>query len=1520
MRLRSLLTKGIRQVAFSIIAAFFCVASAEAQEITAIDFNGDLLGKVIPDGKVVGFNNQLIGNVTADSLIINFEGKLIGGVVPQGIAIGKDAKPLGKVGNDGTVRLASGQIVGRVLPNGLVVNDYFDIMGAVIFPGLVYADDGTTIGRITGDGQFSNLQGQKIGLVTPDGYAYQSVGTDYLLVGRLISSKMVVSPQGEFIGSVVLGGQVSNFDSEIIGRIKANGYVYDEENQIIGHIVRTGYAFDNSGYYLGVVTYNGEVVNGDRLLGRVRADGNIVDLENNLIGYSIDFAATATDLSGKYIGRLMPEGNLARAKDISAMMGARGVVVGTDGLPQGRICATGPVFDYKGALRGHAVPGGSVIALNGTPIGYMVGKYAYDLSGRMLGAVLPSRGVFALNNTFLGMSGISGGLSTGSDKVQISPFGYVFDQEGNLKGNNIELSYFYGSSGSPIGVMGLNGNIVNVVGGRIGSINGNGYVFDAQNQLIGKNIETTFAVGADKDYLGNITAENLIISPSLNIVAKILPDRAVVKTDRKDTLNYVPREGEAFNSLIAKDIRGDFLGYTDIFGQVNNMSGIKIGRVVERGLVVDNNGAVIGSVLNFGAVVNNKCELSGVVNSRGDIQNYRGTYLGKALPNGYVISDNGATLGTINQSLPIIDVSGRVLGVSTSNGRVLSLDNSDLGCLDKEGHLYTAEGSLIGGRVSYTSAIDFSGKIIGYSILNGSIVDSSNQIVGYQQPNGNVNSSAGLPLGEMLEYKIAFNWDDVFIGRVLQNGTVVNNKQEVIGQVDFEGYILSENQKIGYALYDFYIYDKDKNIIGYINEDGEVTNFNNKNLGRIKRGFLIDSNEQVIGRGNRDYNIRDKSHLVIGELEFGGDVIGQEGNIVGQLGKAGEILNNKGEVIATAYPLQYYSKIASQSSKEMVFNEEGEFVGYLDENGNLVDSNGKIIGYVNKDGKIINKEGQEVGQRQTQQAVYDKEGNIIGRVNKEGLVVNADGKVVGRLTEAGDVVDANGNIIGGINRNWYEKAPQPTEKKSSPEEVSPALKLLESTGHRKSLGIALTPDGEYLGEIQEDKSVVNKDGKVVGYLMPDGLVIDDDGNLVGVEEVNSSSESGGAPENGGIFVPPGTFGDGGAYGTGTGSPGNLGPGGGYGPGERYDPMRQAALNAAMAERRKNITVGRISNGTRKEAFDGMQKDWTEQGIPKIISSWRVNMSEMILSDKPIPAVIARSIDSNNPAPITAFVERNVYAEEGRNVIIPAGSRLIGTLGGVTASTEATSESARVQISWERLIRPDGSLFVFQGLTADAQGRAGALGYVDQQLFKKYTLPVMTTSLTSATAYFMAPNDNESEYESPRQQAANDARQNFINEMNNIFDEILQDKSNIKPLTYIPAGTRIIVFPNTDLWLRNWENDQDASLQLEKPQVFIDDGEKAAEQEKKSREPTVKTVSSGGDVVYDSSMEDVESTKAPAPLVSDSKSKKQQTPGQAYIAPPPPPSTSSRGSGSSATSATGGADNSTSTNNGVPALF
>ncbi len=1505
---------------FGVVSVFVAVliSNVYAQEITAINFNGDILGKVIPDGKVVGFENQLVGHVTADSLIVNFDGKLIGGVVPQGIAIGNDALPIGKVGADGAVRMSSGQTVGRVLPNGLVVNDAYDIIGGVVFPGLVYSDEGKTVGRVTGDGRYTNLQGQKIGIVTPDGYAYRKAENDYILEGKLISSKMVVSLQGDFIGSVAPGGSVSDFDSNIIGKIKANGYAYNEIGNVIGKVVRTGYGFDDNGIYLGVITFNGEVVDGDNVIGKIRADNKIVDSNNKIIGYGIDIGATATDFKGRYLGRIVPEGKLSRHQNADSFIRARGMIVDALGTPIGQLNSTGPVFDYKGELKGHAISNGSVISLSGTSIGKMIGEKAFDLSGRQMGAVLQNKVVFSSDNKFVGVSGINSELNENNNKFIITPLGYVFNNDGTLVGNNLGLDYLYSPNGGAIATLGLDGNVADVSGSILGTLDAGGYVLGSQNQLIGKNINDLFTSAENGGFLGSLNAKNLLINTTFDVVAKILPDNSVVEASSGENVSYMPQVGRAWSGNIATDFRGYFLGYVDVFGKVNNINGANIGRITDRGNLVDNNGVVQGFLSEYGAVIDNECSFIGVYTPRGEVQNFRGTYLGRSLGNGFVVSDAGTILGYKVKTSPIIDFAGKVMGFIKSDGTVANTSNAKLGCVSANGYLKASDGKILGRKVIYTSAMNFDGDIIGRSVLDGSIVDKKNQIIAYQQPNGNINSTSGIPLGMVFEYKYAFDMENRFLGLVSLDGSVKDNSGVELGRVDFEGYVQNNNKKIGYALYDLYVYDNDNNVIGFIDSKGYVSDFNNQNIGKIERGFVIDKDDNVVGRGLRDYNIRDNTNLVLGYLRFDGKVVNEQMIEIGTLNKSGDILNRKKEVIAKAYPLQYYSKISAVIQKQKIYDKDGNFLGYADENNNLVDENSKTIGKVDENGNIIDESDEIIKSSAQGEKVYNKDGDMIGNVDANGVVTDRDGKIIGKLSDSGNVVDASGNIIGGIGINWYKKtAPaKKVEKSQDNENISPALKLLEDNQYKRSLGIALTPDGEYLGEIMEDNTVVDRKGKVIGKRMPDGLIIDDKGTLIGLEETeNKIKDKTKAKDiSGGIFVPPGTFGDGGAYGTGEGSPGNLGPGGGYGPGERYDPMRQAALNVAMQERRQNISVGKISSGVRKEAFDGMQKDWSEQGINKVISSWRVNLSEMILSDKPIPAVIARAIDSNNPAPITAFVERNVYAEEGRNVIIPAGSRLIGTLGGMGSSAEAVSEAARVQISWERLIRPDGSLFVFQGLTADAQGRGGALGYVDQQLFKKYTLPVLTTTLTSATSYLMAPDGSSSEGESPRQQAANDARQNFINEMNQVFDEILSDKSSIKALTYIPAGTRIIVFPNADLWLRSYELDKEESINKinKKPEVLIDDNKQNRNSGGAAGTTGGRQSSGSGDVVYDAG-EDVESAKKGTVLINDNP-KKKKTATQSYIVPPPPPPSSS--SSIPTSSAASKAENSES----IPALF
>ncbi|MBQ9235969.1 MAG: hypothetical protein IJ184_05860 [Alphaproteobacteria bacterium] len=1568
-----------RSLAFA-VGVFACVwaFATRAQEITAIDFEGNPLGKVIPDGKVVSFDNKILGNVTADSLILDSKGKIIGGVVPQGVAVGNDVRPLGKVGTDGSIRSSSGQILGKTLPNGLVVNEYYDILGQVIFPGLVYNDEGKIAGRVTGDGAYSGLNGKPIGVVTPDGYAYRKVGKDYILDGRLISSRMVVSTNGDFIGSVVPGGQVTDFNSEVIGYIKANEYVFDNQNTVIGRVVNTSYAFDDNGSYIGLVSYNGTVIKDNNTIGKIRADGRVISNSGAIVGIAAGFSATATDINGRYMGNLNPDGVIVKAGTKLGQLGARGNVFDSDGNLIGRLSASGPIYDYKGAFVGHAIKSGVVISIDGTTIGYMIGDDAYNLSGQMMGSVLKNKAVFAAGGEFVGICGIASSMDYKGSKINLSPLGYVTSSTGELIGHLQGIDVFYNSVGGKYAYLNLSGQVVGAKGDNMGHISGQRFVTNSADKLQAAAIAAIAAVNAQGTALGLLNQDNLLLNKSFQQSGKVLPDGSAAVAGNS---NYFPKIGQAYSAVLAQRFNGELLGYLNPSGQVVNLQGAKEGYALEQGLVSDNNGVIIGYLQDFSGAHDNKCVALGVVSSQGGVFNQRGVFVGKPLGNKMVISSSGAVLGALSSLVPIIDFNGQIIGYPTYSGKVYASNGDYVGCLDYLQNLYDADGNWLGSAVDYGSVIAFDGKIIGAAAFNGQIVDDKNMVIGYQQPDGTVNSVSGLPIGSMMKYRVAFDFDNKFLGYINRQGKVIDNERKGIVYVDYDGYVISDKAQIGYALYDFYLYGDNGEVVGIISRNGEAADFNGANLGRFDRGFVI-KDEQVTARGARDYNLRDEQHLSIGRLDLNGEVSNRKGNKLGSINNDGKFTSSDGKIVAQATPLQYYRKIlvkkpavsdAAEQGVQAALDENGKIVGYVNADGSVVDEAGNVVGRLKDDGTVVNDKGKVIGQNagaastEKGQVLLDENGNVIGYVMPDGTIVDEDGEVIGKRGANGVIrdvnekvlgkVDANGNIIDDsgaiigrqtavdqiskatqdimnqLERRWYERGQISSEGSKAEETTRDSGGVVLKSGNQylSSLGIALTPDGEYLGEILENDQVVNDDGDVIGYRMPDGTIMDDDGNLIGVAEAAdidpqkiADKTSEGKKD---VFIPAGTFGPGGAYGIGNGSAGNLGPGGGYGPGERYDPTRKAALDAAMNQRRGSIAVGKISSGIRAEAFTGYQKDW---GMSKTYSTWRVDMSEMILADKPIPAVIARAIDAANPAPVTAYVERNVYAEEGRNIIIPAGSRLIGNFSGISGPSEATSDAARVQIQWQRLIRPDGSMFQFNGMTADAQGRAGALGYADQQLLKKYTLPVLTTVLSSTAAYFVATaEDNSSgETETSKQQAASDARQNFLEDMKNIFNEILQDKTDVQAQIYIPNGTRIIIYPNEDLWLRSFENDKEAQssgnpigssnshglidVDVTHTSANVKPGEKVYG-------PGGPTSTIGGDsssVVYKPDNAGVQAVSSSStPLIDTPTTQKR-------VAPPPPPSYGQTGSTAQTSSGAGvtSSSSSSSADDGVPSLF
>ncbi|MBQ8750866.1 MAG: TrbI/VirB10 family protein [Alphaproteobacteria bacterium] len=1351
------------------ISLIVCVNfNVYAADISAIDFNGDLLGKVIPDGGVINFNNELVGHITADGYIVDDNNMLIGGIVPQGIAISNTNKILGKVNNDGTVTEELDNLVGKVLPQGLVVDDSYNVLGAVISSGLVYNDKGKIVGRVSGNGYFYDLAGENSGVVTATGFVYGLNKDKYELLGKLISSKVVNSFDGKVLGSITPDGKVTNLKKEVLGNIHANGYVYNKDNTIVGYMPSGGYAFDYSGKYLGVISYNGEVLNNGTTVAYTINNNRVVDKAGNIIGFTLNFASTLNTIDGRFLGYLIPDGKIARGKEIIGKINATGEAIDDNGVIIGFINKEGPVFDYLGRLKGNASISGIVTTLDGNEQGYMLKEKAFDFDSKEIGRLLAPKVVFDKNNQFIGINGINNIIYHGAKEYTISPYGYLFDKDNKISGSNIALSGIYTPEGNLLSYTSVNGDSEDVSLNEIAKLEGNGVFIDKNNKILGSINNVSYVTDFLGKSIGNIGYTNLITNDKNERIAKILPNSSIMDNNGTILTNEL-----AGNLSVGVSINGDYIGTNTINGIVVKDKQV-IGKITSNRYIIDSFGALNGGGIPYSVVVAKDCKFLGVISSNGDIRAPNNSYLGMMLTNGQAVNEEGEVIGQYIIPSVVIGENGDVIGSQTILGNVLNYQNENLGCQSIDGFVRNAQNEIIGTKVEFWPVMNFDSKKIGYTDLQGKIVDDRGIQIASMDLSGNILSKNNDYLGVLFKYTVAFDSNNVYMGRVDTNGNVISDSGNIIGYVKYDGEVVFGDKVGGYALYDLYVYDNDEKTIGYIAKNGRVYSILGDAIGSIYNGFVLDKKKNVIARGKRDYFIRNKENKSIGYLKLDGNVINTKNVNIGNLNNQGDVINKNEELVAKAHYLQYYLPPMSPEKNDINVDKENiggiqEVIdGYISNINEAKDENQSTI---NSDDikKDINISSEDTNTIPSEEAV--SEGKTVDNNSKQG-----EGAIKGDTTL--DISD----------------------KKENTKQIKESKEATNTKLNHKIIGIAITPGGKYIGDVYDNQKVIGESGEIIGTLDENGEIIDKKGNTVGsfkkqeIERKNISTSKNWWPLASGATISPYNSND---------NITNVGPGGGVGPGGRYNPRRAAILSQLHQERRQSLSGVGIKSGYNAESYTGWQDDW---GIAKQISSLRVDMSNMITADKPIPAVLARSLVSIGDTPVTAIVERNIYGDAGRNVIIPAGSRIIGGLQSVSEGSryDSTSGGVKIDISWSRIIRPDGISFMLgSAQTGDAQGRGGgALGYVDEQLVKKYTLPIVGTMVTSAITYMMAADEESTgEIENSKQEAASDARQQFMERMDEILQEIIDSKKQIEPVTYVPAGTRVIIYPMVDLWLR-----------------------------------------------------------------------------------------------------------------------
>jgi type IV secretion system protein VirB10 len=157
----------------------------------------------------------------------------------------------------------------------------------------------------------------------------------------------------------------------------------------------------------------------------------------------------------------------------------------------------------------------------------------------------------------------------------------------------------------------------------------------------------------------------------------------------------------------------------------------------------------------------------------------------------------------------------------------------------------------------------------------------------------------------------------------------------------------------------------------------------------------------------------------------------------------------------------------------------------------------------------------------------------------------------------------------------------------------------------------------------------------------------------------------------------------------------------------------------------------------------------------------------------ISAVLETALNSDLPGYARALVTENVRGFDGRKVLIPRYSRLIGQY----KSGIATGQK-RAFVVWTRLLLPDGTSVALGSPGVDFGGEAGLTGKVYNHYLQRYGSSVVLSVLTGLAS-----------------QSGNSV---IVSTGNSAASIAAQHDNQIPPTIKVPAGSPIRVFLARDL--------------------------------------------------------------------------------------------------------------------------
>ena len=206
----------------------------------------------------------------------------------------------------------------------------------------------------------------------------------------------------------------------------------------------------------------------------------------------------------------------------------------------------------------------------------------------------------------------------------------------------------------------------------------------------------------------------------------------------------------------------------------------------------------------------------------------------------------------------------------------------------------------------------------------------------------------------------------------------------------------------------------------------------------------------------------------------------------------------------------------------------------------------------------------------------------------------------------------------------------------------------------------------------------------------------------------------------------------------------------------------------------------------------------EESIAKAMAP----LNSIVAGGRLIHATMESAINSDLPGFTRASVSESVYSEEGTQVLIPRGSRLIGQY-----KSGMLKGQSRVFIVWTRLITPNGVSVNLGSAGVDNLGTAGiGADSIDRHFWQQFGTASLLSILGAGAA-------NVGVSGSDQDNSASAYRSAIANSFTQSASQSLQQDNMVAPTLKINQGKPIMIFVSRDLYFAD-------AVQQVKPKINV----------------------------------------------------------------------------------------------------